>query len=328
MAVASPTAALRVAVVGARRVRNGTGPFLARHAHQAGAEVCAVIGTSADTAEEARAQLAARRIAVRAETRLERVLEQEPLDVLFVASPSGTHGPWLEAALRARLHVLCEKPLLAGPSDGAAALRQGAAEAARLAAAFAARGLVLAETCQWPRTLPVYWILHGSRDYTALRRFEMRLSPSQPGVPGWIDSLSHPLSLLQALVPGPARVQEPRFGTLPGGERVEFRYTAAGRSLECEVVLIPSAQAPRTAWYALDGRRVQRVLGPGYEFRFETGAPQDRSWRANDPMKIAVRAFLAHAAAARAGEAVPADPELVARQELFAEILAAHPGLR
>ena len=38
--------ALRVCVIGARRVRNGTGPFLARQVADAGAELVGVLGTT------------------------------------------------------------------------------------------------------------------------------------------------------------------------------------------------------------------------------------------------------------------------------------------
>ena len=49
--------AFRVGVVGARRVRQGTGEHLARFFHAAGTKVVGVCGTGGDTAAEAAAAL-------------------------------------------------------------------------------------------------------------------------------------------------------------------------------------------------------------------------------------------------------------------------------
>lgn len=320
------TRPLRVAVVGARRVRQGTGPFLARHARACGAEVRGVIGTSLASAEAARAELAPLGLSPRADTRLEGLLRNEPLDVLIVASPAGTHAPWLHAALRAGLHVLCEKPLLAGPGDSDAALRAGAREAAALAEAFAARSLALSETCQWTHTLPVFWLLHGSRDLDGVRRFEMVLQPVEPARRGWLESLPHPLSLLQAVAPGSARVEDPRHERSGGGEILSFTFAGGTRRIRASVEIRPRAETPRRAEYALDGRWLHRRVDPsGQAVTYETGPPVDRSWRTVDPMKIAVRAFLARVAALHCGEPALADAALVQRQELLAALLAACP---
>lgn len=322
------TAPLRVAVVGARRVRNGTGPYLAEHAARAGASVAGVIGTTPESAAAAAAGLAARGIQARAATSLAELRAATACDALIVASPSGTHAPWLEAALEAELHVLCEKPLLAGPADDPAALRAGPAAARRLAAAFAARGLVLEEIGQWRHTVPTFWLLYGSKDLSSVRAFRMRLAPAEPGRAGWVDALAHPLSLLQCLAPGPADLEEVDYETRGAEERLQFTFAAGARRLACSVECVPQAAPPRPAEYALDGRLLRRSLQPGYRFRFETGPPLDKFWDSPDPMKIAVRSFLTHVAAVRAGEAAAVDENLLRRQDWLARLLLAHPSWR
>lgn len=48
----------------------------------------------------------------------DRMLEQEPLDALVVATPSKLHAAMVEKALNRGLHVFCEKPFVLDVSDG------------------------------------------------------------------------------------------------------------------------------------------------------------------------------------------------------------------
>jgi predicted dehydrogenase len=66
------------------------------------------------------------------------LLARTDIDAVYVALPLALHHPWTLAALRAGKHVLCEKPLAAS-----------AAQAAELAAAAEAAGLVLCEAAHW-----------------------------------------------------------------------------------------------------------------------------------------------------------------------------------
>lgn len=324
---AGPADGLRLAVVGARRVRHGTGPFLARQCRSAGARVVAVLGTTPETAAAARDDLAREGLELRAATSLAEVLAEEPLDALVVASPAGTHLPWLQAALEAGLHVLCEKPLLAGPEDGPGAGPAQVARTRSLVRAFAGAGRVLAENCQWVRTLASFRRLHPDLDTGAVRRFRMWLAPAIRGRARWLEVLSHPLSLLQAVAPGPATLEAVRFPETDGPDgvagRLEFRWRAGSRLLECEVLCLEAAPGrPRPAGYALDDREChRRILEPGYRFHFLSGRDQVA---APDPMEENVADFLRRVAVARAPLAP--DEGLVQRQALLAELLRRHAG--
>ena len=48
----------------------------------------------------------------------DRMLDQEKLDALFVATPSKLHAPMVEKALNRGLHVFCEKPFVLDVADG------------------------------------------------------------------------------------------------------------------------------------------------------------------------------------------------------------------
>ena len=137
---------VRVCVVGARRVRNGTGPFLARQVVDAGAHLCAVIGTTHATAQEARDALGEDGYQTEAYTSFEAMVNETLPEAVIIATPSGTHRPWLECCLLHETHALCEKPLLSAFDQ----------DAELLPYRFAAMGRVLGENCQWPFTLKAF----------------------------------------------------------------------------------------------------------------------------------------------------------------------------
>ncbi|GIJ60381.1 Gfo/Idh/MocA family protein [Virgisporangium aurantiacum] len=62
------------------------------------------------------------------------LLERADVDAVYLPLPPALHAEWVDRALLAGKHVLCEKPLAPDPAD-----------AARLVASAARRGLVLAE---------------------------------------------------------------------------------------------------------------------------------------------------------------------------------------
>jgi predicted dehydrogenase len=67
-----------------------------------------------------------------------RMLREVPLDAVAVATPPSAHAPVVLAALRAGLHVLCEKPLATGLAD-----------AERMVAAADRAGVILAMNMQF-----------------------------------------------------------------------------------------------------------------------------------------------------------------------------------
>lgn len=298
----------KVALIGARRVRQGLGPYVARHLVELGAEVPCFLATRPETVAESERALGARGY-----TDLRELIAREQPDALAILSPSETHERYLEAALEARLHVLCEKPLLwTGPDL--------AGRAARLAARLAAAGLLLRESCQWPYTLPAFRALHPVLG--PLERFGMRLSPTSRDPRQMLgDCLSHPLSLLQALAGEPARVEDVFVSAQPGAVQLRFRYRGAAVSLACEVSLRSSDQLPRQAAYAVNGHWAERrIRAADYTFSFQDG---ERTVPAPDPLRELLRGFLA--ALPAAGAAPPADPAIPARMALLEQILEALP---
>jgi hypothetical protein len=317
------TRPLRVGLIGARRVRQGLGPFVARDLCASGAEVPCVLGTSEASARVCAGELGAQLGRdVRGYAAPEAMLAREDLDALAILSPHESHEPFLALALEAKLHVLCEKPLLYGGE----AL---AARTARLAGGFRAAGLLLVENCQWPRVLPGYAELHPGSLGRPPERFEMMLSPATSGVAMLVDSLSHPLSVLQAVAPAEApKLEGLEIGYEPGAEPLRparlslgFDYVAGTSRVRVGVALVQSFSQPRAAALAVDGRWAEReVRSPGYEIYLRAG---ERAVPLRDPLSVHVEDFVAQLDAVRSG-ASPASPEpIVQRMALFEELLGA-----
>lgn len=292
----------RVAVVGARRRRQGTGPFVARELLRNGCELVAVVGTTPASAAAAAAELAAAHgVSPRPYASLEAALAAEELDAVAICSPAEAHEAALGLAAAAGCHVLCEKPLVW--SD--ALLQKPAAEAdAELAARIRAIVRPLAEArrtlvlgAQWPHTLPAFRRLHPDAygPERPVERFTMWLGPARDGARMVVDSGSHPISMVQALC-GPGSLEELCVERLRGEvDGWDLRWTHAGaRPVAVRLELRRCPAAPRPAGYAINGLAVQRHIElPRYALSFAAG---DVRTPVYDPLAASVEGFVRQAA--------------------------------
>jgi predicted dehydrogenase len=275
-------------LIGARRVRQGLGPFVARHLVALAAEVPCFYASRPDSVAETEHALSARGY-----TDLARMLADERLDALAILSPSETHERYLAAALAARLHVLCEKPLVWGGGGLAARARA-------LEQAFRAAGLGLRECCQWPYTLPAYRALHPGGG--PVRAFAMRLSPASDEPRAMLgDAIPHPLSLLQALAPGPPEIAGIRFDAAePGSISLAFEWRAGGARVEVAITLVTQRRPPREAGYAVNQLWAERrIAGSDYALYLGDGP---RQVPVPDPLRALLADFVADPARAPTGE--------------------------
>jgi len=309
----------RVGIVGAARRRQGLGPFVARDLAAAGAEIAGFVVTSA-ASRDALTRAWSEQLGIQASGHLDfaSLLEAERLDAVAILAPAETHARYLEAALEAGLHVLCEKPFVWGRPELAATAR-------RLALGFQSRGLLLRENCQWPYTLPAFEALHPGALAQPPRRLAVRLQPDSSGLQMIGDAVPHALSLIQALLPGASgRIERLRFeGGRPASQRlaIGFRYRAGDRELEVAIELLRSDRRPRRACLEIDGRRAERlVAADGYQLSFAEG---DRTVPLPDPLTLLVADFArALPLPGERATAAPRSQEITERMELLETIVA------
>lgn len=290
-----------VAVVGARRVRQGTGEFVARTFDALGCEVQAIVGTSSESVKKAQATLYERHgIECAGYESLSALLEKGPVDIVAICSPADSHLPLLETAIAAGCHVFCEKPLwwspeLTGSANGFAAVR---GQTEQLINSCAGQGRYLAANTQWPFTLPAFRKLHP-RAYTDGRlvsNFGMWLSPISHGVDMLIDSGPHLLSMLYALVGrGTIKDIEAAFkGDKDLGTQsrlsLRFGYEHARGKTDVDFELTRCPNVPRPAGYRVNGFAVERhVALPDYVLSFRH---EDDQVAVGDPLICSVEDFL------------------------------------
>lgn len=277
-------APLPIGMVGAGRSRNGLGPFLAEFLEAAG---CVVVGVSGRSPERAAATAEAlgRRLGheVRGFASLAALCGSR-VAALVIASPVEYHLEALEAGAKARLPTLCEKPLV-HESDGP----QGAA----VVEAFARERLPLLENCQWPYVLPAFVQLHGAMRARGDVRVEMGLGPPRRGREMVQNTVSHLLSVIQAVATPDlgalvtdVDIDDPTYNATTNVLR--FHLGGSGRTVEGVLHLEICVAPPRPAWLAIDGRRMDRQVGEGHSIAF---AAKGQVASIGDPMKELVKRF-------------------------------------
>lgn len=253
----------RIGIIGARKRFQGIGQYLARDLVAAGAEICAIVGTTVASVEQARATLFADyALEVEGYVDVSTMIAAQSLHAIVICSPHEFHRDHLAEALRANLHVLCEKPLV---FDFA---RDNVADAERLIDGFATNSRVLMANQQWPYTLETF-----ARCYPEIRRnrqvtrFEMLLAPAEDGISMIPDALPHAASMLLALGSVDGRAERVRCTRAESGElRVKFEYLHEDGAMEVQVCLVQVQQQPRPAAYAINGCTVaRRIELPGYK---------------------------------------------------------------
>jgi hypothetical protein len=249
------------------------------------------------------------------------MLHADELDALAILSPAETHRIYLEAALEARLHVLCEKPFLWGVPGAVAVTR-------RIVSGFEAEGLVLWEDCAWPYTLPAYGKLHPGVLQGTPAHFEMHLSPASAGRQMLGDAMPHAFSLLQAIAPaGSVGLEGVRFSThrLDAPElNIEFRYRADALFVETRVRLIQCKKQPREAGFGVNGCWAQRMIRmEDYAIHLGDGP---RIVDVPDPLGQIVSAFVQELSSPSESHRETRARQIVQRMELLDTLTAAYEG--
>ncbi len=286
----------RVAVVGAR----GVGQYHAEWWALEGAQVCAIVGTSEATLQEAQANLEQSfGFSGNAYTSLEALLENENVDIVDVCSPHVHHGEHVRIALEGDCHVLCEKPFIYRPDVGREELL---AEAEVLLELAARRGRRISVCLQYTRAADraIQYKL-DTQGWTTLSHYRSRLEVPARGRDGdptrvWLDLAPHALSFLYRLLPG----AELDFDSLKTSFE-DFKahasfdvHTPSDERTECQLEMANNPQSgAHTRLFSLNGRDMQFEGATDergvYAMRILT---PDGEWKTGDFLREFIRAFL------------------------------------
>lgn len=273
-----------VGIVGTGRSRGGLGPFLAKFVEQEGFFVTGVSGRSLGRAT-ANAQTIGQQLGHEVTPFASpAALCATGLGAVVIASPAEFHLEALQAATEAGLPTLCEKPLV-HESHGK--------EGAEVIEAFARRRLPLLENCQWPNVLPAFSQLHGGVQIGEQLKVELGLGTPRYGREMVQNTVSHLLSIVQAVAPLDSRavVADVRVAN-PSYEKkhnlLQFRLVSPGKTVEALLHLEVCAVGTRPAWLAINNRRIDRDVGRGYSIAFSANGMKVAI---EDPIKKLVNQF-------------------------------------
>jgi hypothetical protein len=156
----------------------------------------------------------------------------------------------------------------------------------------------------------------------------MGLSPSRPGIGMVTESLSHLLSVVQALLPAgsecvllAASLDDPAPAATANVLRLRLSW--GDHALDAELHLRQCPAPPRPAWLAVDGLRMDRRIGEGHAISF---AAAGRVVAVVDPMAQLVAAFADQLRAPEPERAQQEQRRIAERLRLYAQVLAATLG--
>ncbi len=257
------SATCKIAIVGARRARQGTGPYLAAAFARLGHDICGIVGTSRDSIVEAEQALRQDyHIQTTGYASLAELLDEQAANILVIASPHDTHLEYFRQGIAAGCHIFCEKPLwfppLSDMPDDAADIVDAVA---RILAVATVADLHIGVNLQWPFSLEYYRQLHPLPDDAArIEAFDMHLSPASHGKAMVLDSAPHLISMLHALLgQGEIENHELRWQNdeqTRAGIAFDYRHRAGATRVRLE--LAQSLQQPRPAGYSINGNAVER----------------------------------------------------------------------
>ena len=285
---------LRVAIIGASRRKQGTGPYVARIFHELGHTVSAFVGTSTATIEETQLSLRSQYgIEAQGFTSLTQLLDQRTIDVIAICSPATTHAEYLREALKTNCAIFCEKPFLWShdtPVDSCVS------ETQKLIHVAQKKGTYIHLNTQWPYTLPYFHQLYPSTKTDAgnINHFSMLLSPNSAGPSMIVDSASHLLSMLYHLM-GTGELQsiqwQPTFSDNTRTARLNFVYCHHHGATNVVFDVCNSSEIPKPAAYAINHCRVdRRVAMPDYVLKL---ARDNTEIDMIDPLELSIRDFIA-----------------------------------
>ncbi len=316
----------KVAVLGAR----GVGRHHANWWRVEGAEVCAVLGRSPESAAAAAENLRDNLgISARAYADFEEMAKREQPEIYDICTPPETHLALARAALAAGGAVLCEKPLYFDARRSAAELRTECEALIEFTARCAGR---LALCSQYAVAAEDMLALAGLP--APVRRFEALLcSPAAGRLPEpprtWIDLGPHLIAALHTAAPGARLVAETLNARCEGHlAELEFQArTPAGDAVACRIAVTHSEGPPHhIRRLVLDGCAFEFGGEPGPDGHYAARYTFDgRSERRLDPMRVLIRDFLAGRDRVPAAAALENERALLTIWEKLVAITSAGP---
>jgi hypothetical protein len=275
---------MKVSIIGAGRNRNGIGKYIANYFQRHQASVVAVLGTSEKTAHSAANGLKPYGIDAAAYTNFDRMIHEEKLDAVVIASPLETHYGYLVKSIESGLNIFCEKPFFWQEKEDLTELLDTLFQMA------GHKNVTIAMNSQWPFSLPFYEKLCGSVDAQKIDSFFIRLSPACAGKEMILESVPHALSILYFIF-GSGKISDSSTQRSAGKTILRFRYRSEHHDCKVTIQLAREKSQPRSFKFGFNDKIVNRVVDfENYDIYFAYG---NKDIKITDPLELSVKDFIA-----------------------------------
>lgn len=261
---------MKVAILGARKF----GAFHVREFRDAGCDVIAILGSTAETANLAAEKLQDKYgIHARPYHQLDMLLTEDYPDAVSVCVPPNLHEQFSYRCLEMGAHVLCEKPL--NPSPGARDV------ADRLLGLAQKRGKIFAVGTQWPSVLEYLPSVN-------LTHLTVNMEPGQKGLGLVSDHLPHTNSLLVRMLPGGSAREIAVYTQSEEYVKLGFAYVSNERSCAVDYTFSYKAERPRKVEFSINGVQYRREVSPTYQ---QSIVSNGSTFDIIDPLKVSITRF-------------------------------------
>lgn len=280
-----------IAIIGASRRRQGTGPYVAKIFATLGHHIVGVIGSTLSSGQNACDELHQQNlINTQPYADLNDLSKAHKPHIVAICSPADTHLDYIQQALESNCHVFCEKPLW-WPLE--ANFEQKITDLLQLAKQ---QQRYIHLNTQWPYTLRYFSLLHPNESLQAhqIHSFSMHLSPESKDVAMLIDSVSHGLSMLYQLL-GEGKLANIEFnctGIPVDNIDLHFDYCHANGTTHCQFSLKQTSDMPKPAGYQINGLQIDRQVAlPDYQIQLQSTSA---TCTIIDPLTLSIKDFIAN----------------------------------
>ena len=289
---------MKYAVLGA----SGIGKYHFRELQALNCEVVAILGKTDKTAKETAESLGKiYKKKVNSYSDLNKLLDQEKIRGVIVATPAETHYDFVKLCLLKGINVFCEKPLVSKN------IYRSTKELLEIAKE---RKVVLGVNNQWPA------FLKNVEIPKKIISFSVSSEPGSQNEDLLFDHLSHANSLLVRLIPR-GSVKDIALVMKGRGEiGVSFVYQNSQTKCLVEYSFRFKEDRPRKLSFSINGEVYERIIGENYQ---QSILNKGKVKAIEDPLSVSVMKFVE--AVEQGGETLTSEEEILENAALQEEIM-------
>lgn len=286
---------LKVSIIGARRVKEGTGPFIAKFFIEEGCKITSVLGTHRKSLNQVQKEFYEKyRIQINTYRNIEKLMKLENPNIVVITSPKETHFFYIKKLLKYKCNIFCEKPLIWNCENSFN--KKLLTKLKFIEDILHKKNSLLQLTNQWPYSINSFCRIYNIKSIKniKIKRFKMTLTSAEEKKDTLAETLPHPISMVE-LVFGYGEFEDIKFKKINTKSRkslrIESNFISKKGNLKTTFVINFSSQTPRPASYSINQMAVHRFVDikNNYQMYFKSNK---QKYIIKDPMRQSVSNFI------------------------------------